>query len=198
MGHRRPEDVHDDGPRGRATSSSWPARHRTSPSTRASPCSCCRWTPRACRSRRSTPWAASAPTSRGTTACGSSDHCRVGDVDAGWSVMHAALVYERTGANWGEPHHVLDEGARPPRPRRRGHRAPAGRFAGYDEVSRLLVFRSAWLASEGGLPLVEGSMAKLFTTEWFTRHGRRAARPGRSRRHRRRGASSSTPSATRR
>ena len=36
------------------------------------------------------------------------DSCRVGDVDDGWSVMHAALVYERNSANWGEPNHLVE------------------------------------------------------------------------------------------
>src|SRR3977135_2551442 len=35
------------------------------------------------------------------------DSCRVGDLDAGWSVMHAALVYERNSANWGEPDRLV-------------------------------------------------------------------------------------------
>ena len=37
------------------------------------------------------------------------DSCRVGDVDAGWSVMHAALVYERNSTNWGEPDRLVRE-----------------------------------------------------------------------------------------
>src|SRR5690606_11709781 len=37
-----------------------------------------------------------------------SDAWRVGDVDAGWSVMHAALVYERSSANWGEPDYLVE------------------------------------------------------------------------------------------
>ena len=40
------------------------------------------------------------------------DSCRVGDVDDGWSVMHAALVYERNSANWGEPDHLVESMAR--------------------------------------------------------------------------------------
>ena len=36
------------------------------------------------------------------------DSCRVGEVDDGWSVMHAALVYERNSANWGEPNHLVE------------------------------------------------------------------------------------------
>jgi alkylation response protein AidB-like acyl-CoA dehydrogenase len=37
------------------------------------------------------------------------------------------------------------------------------------EVGRLLLFRSAWLSSQGALPHVEGSMAKLHITEAFVR-----------------------------
>jgi alkylation response protein AidB-like acyl-CoA dehydrogenase len=35
------------------------------------------------------------------------------------------------------------------------------------EVGRLLLYRSAWMAASGALPLVEGSMAKLALTEAF-------------------------------
>ena len=96
------------------------------------------------------------------------DRCRVGDVDAGWSVMHAALVYERNGANWGEPHGLLEAAAAgadlgDPLVAER-----LGAAALRDEVGRLLLYRTAALAAEGALPMVEGSMAKLFITEWFT------------------------------
>jgi alkylation response protein AidB-like acyl-CoA dehydrogenase len=96
------------------------------------------------------------------------DRCRVGDVDTGWSVMHAALVYERNGANWGEPHHLLDTVAAMVDRSDPTVAATLGRHAAHDEVGRLLLYRSAWLAAEGGLPLVEGSMSKLFQSEWFT------------------------------
>ena len=36
-----------------------------------------------------------------------------------------------------------------------------------NEVSNLLGWRAAWMASEGTLPGVEGTMAKLFTTEHY-------------------------------
>jgi alkylation response protein AidB-like acyl-CoA dehydrogenase len=36
-------------------------------------------------------------------------------------------------------------------------------------VGRLLLFRSAWLSSQGAMPQVEGSMAKLHITEAFVR-----------------------------
>jgi alkylation response protein AidB-like acyl-CoA dehydrogenase len=108
------------------------------------------------------------------------DSCRVGDVDDGWSVMHAALVYERASANWGEPAQLVELAARwaltapggdgGPRP----FEDPANqeRLARWDtelEVGRLLLYRSAWMAAAGALPMVEGSMAKLALTEAFVR-----------------------------
>jgi alkylation response protein AidB-like acyl-CoA dehydrogenase len=101
------------------------------------------------------------------------DSCRVGDVDAGWQVMHAALVYERAGANWGEPDRLVRSVARWARetdalddPLVRDRLAE---HAVRMEVARLLVYRTAELAAAGGMPQVEGSMAKLFVTEAFTR-----------------------------
>ena len=106
------------------------------------------------------------------------DSCRVGEVDAGWSVMHAALVYERNSANWGEPDHLVEavagwalqvgrDGTRPfddPLVRE-----SLARWSTELEVGRLLLFRSAWLSSRGEMPQVEGSMAKLHITEAFVR-----------------------------
>jgi alkylation response protein AidB-like acyl-CoA dehydrogenase len=106
------------------------------------------------------------------------DSARVGDVDAGWSVMHAALVYERTSANWGEPHHLVESAARwarePADDGRRPFDDPAvqaalARASTELEVGRLLLFRAAWLSSQGEMPGVEGSMAKLLITEAFVR-----------------------------
>ena len=106
------------------------------------------------------------------------DSCRVGDVDFGWSVMHAALVYERNSANWGEPNHLVEsvaawaqqpgpDGRRPLDDARvRGSLARASTEL---EVGRLLLFRSAWLSARGEMPQVEGSMAKLHITEAFVR-----------------------------
>jgi alkylation response protein AidB-like acyl-CoA dehydrogenase len=105
------------------------------------------------------------------------DTCRVGDVDDGWSVMHAALVYERNSANWGEPAHLVataaewatatigPDGTHPiddP-----GVQERLARWATQLEVGRLLLYRSAWTAAGGALPHVEGSMAKLVLTETF-------------------------------
>jgi alkylation response protein AidB-like acyl-CoA dehydrogenase len=104
------------------------------------------------------------------------DSARVGEIDAGWTVMHAALVYERTSSNWGEPHHLVEsvaEWALQPDPGgRRPFDDPAVRATLASattelEVGRLLLFRAAWLSSLGAMPQVEGSMAKLHITEAF-------------------------------
>jgi hypothetical protein len=104
------------------------------------------------------------------------DAARVGDVDAGWSVMHAALVYERSSANWGEPDALVESvaaWARDPGP---DGQVPLddprvaealARWSTELEVGRLLLFRSAWVSAQGGMPQVEGSMAKLAITEAF-------------------------------
>ncbi|HEY2813651.1 MAG TPA: acyl-CoA dehydrogenase [Acidimicrobiales bacterium] len=101
------------------------------------------------------------------------DSCRVGDMDAGWSVMHAALVYERNSANWGEPDRLVREVAAwatstgaiddPLVAERLAEHATAM------EVGRLLLYRMAQAAASGAMTAVEGSMAKLFITEAFTR-----------------------------
>ena len=106
------------------------------------------------------------------------DSCRVGDVDAGWTVMHAALVYERNSANWGEPDRLVEAVASwAQEPDELGHvpledplvREALARASTELEVGRLLLFRSAWLSARGEMPQVEGSMAKLHITEAFVR-----------------------------
>ncbi|MCU1452453.1 MAG: uncharacterized protein JWN46_599 [Acidimicrobiales bacterium] len=107
------------------------------------------------------------------------DRYRVGTVDGGWQVMLTALVFERNSSWYGEQvrlldHAVrwaqatLDDGGRPfiddPLVRDRLARAAIG-----NEVSNLLGWRAAWMASNGELPGVEGTMAKLFTTEHYQR-----------------------------
>ena len=101
------------------------------------------------------------------------DSCRVGDVDDGWSVMHAALVYERNGTNWGEPDRLVREVAAwaaatgalddPLVAERLAEHATAM------EVGRLLVYRAATMAAAGQMTAVEGSMTQLFVPEAFTR-----------------------------
>jgi alkylation response protein AidB-like acyl-CoA dehydrogenase len=109
------------------------------------------------------------------------DSMRIGEVDGGWDVMTAALTFERSGAHGGESVRLLsemehwaatatDDDGRP-----RGDdpvvRARLGRAAAENEVSTLLARRSAWVQATGGLPGVEGSMAKLFASEAITRQG---------------------------
>ncbi|MCB0962614.1 MAG: acyl-CoA dehydrogenase [Acidimicrobiales bacterium] len=105
------------------------------------------------------------------------DKYRVGEVDGGWKVMMTALVFERNSAWYGELVRLLDHGLG----WARATASPAGgrmiddplvrerlaRIAVGDEVSNLLGWRAAWMAAEGTLPGVEGTMAKLFTTEHY-------------------------------
>jgi alkylation response protein AidB-like acyl-CoA dehydrogenase len=105
------------------------------------------------------------------------DTYRVGEVDGGWSVMMTALVFERNSAWYGELVRLLDHGLG----WARSAPSPAGgtmvddplvrerlaRIAIGNEVSNLLGWRAAWMAAEGTLPGVEGTMAKLFTTEHY-------------------------------
>lgn len=108
-----------------------------------------------------------------------SDDLRVGDVDGGWQVMGVALGFERgVLGGCGETAVLLEEV-------RRWIRDP-GSGAGPlcedpamlealattridAEVSWLLSQRAAWIASTGGIPSIEGSMAKLFATQAFQR-----------------------------
>jgi alkylation response protein AidB-like acyl-CoA dehydrogenase len=108
------------------------------------------------------------------------DKWRVGEVDGGWDVMRVALAYERGvvgGLSDGirlyeaglEAAETLTraDGSRlidDPRVRER-----LVRTAIDNEVTQLLGARSAWVAATGDLPGLEGSQAKLFATEAFTR-----------------------------
>ena len=107
------------------------------------------------------------------------DRYRVGSVDGGWKVMMTALVFERNAAWYGEAvrllDHAVDWAATTPGPDGRLMladplvRMRLARVAIGNEVSNLLGWRAAWLASIGTLPSVEGTMAKLFTTEHYQR-----------------------------
>jgi alkylation response protein AidB-like acyl-CoA dehydrogenase len=107
------------------------------------------------------------------------DRYRVGEIDGGWNVMMTALVFERNSAWYGESVRLVDRavdwasginettGLRmidDPVVRERLAQASIG-----NEVANLLGWRAAWIASEGTLPGVEGTMAKLFTTEHYQR-----------------------------
>ncbi len=93
--------------------------------------------------------------------------------------MMTALVFERNAAWYGEAVRLLDHTAHwaavatgpdgTPRLTDPLVRERLARGAIGNEVSNLLGWRAAWLASTGVLPSTEGTMAKLFTTEHYQR-----------------------------
>jgi alkylation response protein AidB-like acyl-CoA dehydrogenase len=110
------------------------------------------------------------------------DAARIGGIDEGWSVMNVALVYERGVSSPASLEHTL---ARDLAAWARGTRRPdgstvlddplvaerIGRIAVDEEVARLMGHWVDWHAARsGGVPGVEGSMRKLFTTEAGQRH----------------------------
>ena len=100
------------------------------------------------------------------------DECVLGDVDGGWHVMGVVLSFERGvmgNTNVGVPllrhfrHWAAETGvADDPIVRER-----MARIAIDNEVSKLLTQRAAWIAANGGLPGLEGSMTKVFATEAY-------------------------------
>ena len=108
-----------------------------------------------------------------------SDRYRVGAVDGGWAVMMTALVFERNSAWNGEARRLLDHAVAWARATRDGTgrrmiddplvRERLALAAIGNEAANLHGWRAAWLASEGLLPGVEGTMAKLATTEHYQR-----------------------------
>ncbi len=109
------------------------------------------------------------------------DTARVGETEHGWDVMGVALVYERGGSSGnGTGAGLADrvagwcqEAERPdgtkvfddPTVQER-----LARIAIESEVARLLGHRVGWVSSQGGMPGVEGSMAKLYNSEAKQRH----------------------------
>ena len=106
------------------------------------------------------------------------DAARIGGVDEGWSVMHVALTFERAGdrrtgvtlarkvAEWirrAGSDYEIDLADAVTRER-------LARIAIDEEVSGLLGMRVRSVADSGGLPRVEGSMQKLFSSEAALRH----------------------------
>jgi alkylation response protein AidB-like acyl-CoA dehydrogenase len=102
------------------------------------------------------------------------DRWRLGEVDGGWSVMTVALAYER-GVMGGISDGVrllenaLAEARRIGRIAEPVVRERLVRTAIDNEVADLLGARAAWVTASGALPGLEGSEAKMFATEAFTR-----------------------------
>jgi alkylation response protein AidB-like acyl-CoA dehydrogenase len=107
------------------------------------------------------------------------DSARVGEVDGAWAVLSSALMFERA-STWAPALDRLvdaaleatserrpDGGRRFRDPSQRGRIARAAADA---EASRLLALRSGWVAAQGEATMSEGPMAKLFSTEAYTRH----------------------------
>lgn len=111
------------------------------------------------------------------------DQWRIGDIDGGWAVMKSALKYERgiaggqyysapliTAATTYAAEHARPDGTLPvddPVVRERLVRAMID-----VEVCRSFALRTAYLASQGTMFGVEGSMTKLFASEGYKRHAR--------------------------
>jgi len=112
------------------------------------------------------------------------DRWRVGEVDGGWAVMQVALAYERgVVGGLSDGIRLYEAGLEAAKSMRRPNgtrllddphvRERLVRTAIDNEVAQLLGARSAWVASTGDLPGLEGSQAKLFATEAFTRGSER-------------------------
>jgi alkylation response protein AidB-like acyl-CoA dehydrogenase len=106
------------------------------------------------------------------------DSYRVGEVDGGWSVASAALELEHSGSFSGDMAQVLEVAVREASlPDADGHRLiddPSVRArlaqAAIDiEVSDLLGMRAGWMHTVGQRPLAEGSMAKVYSSEAFSK-----------------------------
>jgi hypothetical protein len=109
------------------------------------------------------------------------DSARIGGVDAGWPVMKVALVYERGVGGAASLEQTV---SRDLATWARGARRPdgsavfddplvaerVGRIAVDEAVLEVLDAQMRWLAGQGQLPQVEGSMRKLFWSESAQRH----------------------------
>ena len=106
------------------------------------------------------------------------DEWRLGDVNGGWAVMGVALAFERGvmgGTNPAVPllRHVRGWATDAPSPDGGRMiddpllRERIARTAIANQVSQLLTLRAAWIAATGGLPGLEGSMAKLYATDRY-------------------------------
>jgi alkylation response protein AidB-like acyl-CoA dehydrogenase len=104
-----------------------------------------------------------------------SDRDRIGDAGGGWGVMRLALGFEHGAAPpqirptllervaaWAQQTHRPDGSTMfdDPAVRERLARATID-----EEIARLLSLRVAWIVENGGVPSIEGSMAKLFAAE---------------------------------
>ena len=108
-----------------------------------------------------------------------SDEWRIGDVDAGWQVLGLSLQDEHA-SGWGPHldrllHHAEqwaktdDAGGGSPRITDPDVRQRLARVAMENEVALLLLRRCVWMSHQGQIPVAEGPMSKLFSTEALER-----------------------------
>ena len=111
------------------------------------------------------------------------DAWRIGEVGDGWSVMTHSLQDEHSSGFAVRSANLLrDLEAWAQRERPEGGppiddpivRVELGRIAAEMEAGLLLQHRSAWMPTVGVVPVAEGPMAKLFTSEAIERHAQRA------------------------
>ncbi|BBX03714.1 acyl-CoA dehydrogenase [Mycolicibacterium moriokaense] len=107
------------------------------------------------------------------------DEWRIGDVDAGWQVLGLSLQDEHA-SGWG-PHLVrllahAEQWARATTAddgyaqlSKTDVRRRIARVAMEVEVSELLLRRCVWMAEQGQVPVAEGPMSKVFSTESLVR-----------------------------
>ncbi|MFI5507594.1 acyl-CoA dehydrogenase family protein [Mycobacterium sp. NPDC051804] len=107
------------------------------------------------------------------------DEWRIGDVDAGWQVLALSLQAEHASGwgphigrllnhaeHWAQTSHSED-GSR--RISTMEVRRRIARVAMEFEVSMLLQRRCVWMADDGQIPVAEGPMSKVFSTEALAR-----------------------------
>jgi 3-oxocholest-4-en-26-oyl-CoA dehydrogenase alpha subunit len=107
------------------------------------------------------------------------DEWRIGDVDAGWQVLGLSLQDEHA-SGWGPHisrllHHAeqwatntpAEDGS--PQLKKTDVRRRIARIAMEAEVSMLLQRRCVWMVEEGHIPVAEGPMSKVFSTEALAR-----------------------------
>ncbi len=106
------------------------------------------------------------------------DSCRIGDVDGGWRVLTVALAFERQPIAQGDTNrlyrHVVRWAAGATRDGRPllehdSVRTRLARVAVDIEVGRQLAYEMTVIVARGELPIVEGSVTKLFVTEGLVR-----------------------------
>lgn len=97
------------------------------------------------------------------------DRWRIGDVDAGWSALMLSLQDEHSASFSGHLARLLEAAEGCADLSRPDVRQRLARWATELEVAQLLEARTTWMEANGMVPVVEGPMAKLFTTEAIVR-----------------------------